>query len=195
MSKKDNFKRVLLCALFTIIALYNVLVYSHSIEYIKPYNISNIIDTINVDSLLKDTIITDSLLKDTVNIDSLSKDTLTDIQELQIKLMESIIYIESRGKLNAVNGSCCGPMQISPVMVKSCNKILKERGINKQFTLKDRFNLEKSKEMFIVYNSKYNPEFNIEKAIRSWNGGSHYKIQSTQGYYNKVMKHFKEHNN
>ena len=105
-------------------------------------------------------------------------------------VIDAIVYVESRGNINAVNGQCCGPMQISPGMVTACNNILKKHGSSIRYTLKDRFNLEKSKEMFRIFNKEYNPSFNMEKAIRSWNGGLGYKIASTNKYYNLVMKRY-----
>lgn len=108
------------------------------------------------------------------------------------KLIDAIVYVESRGNVKAKNGTFCGPMQISPSMVKSVNQILKKQGSSKRYTLQDRFNMEKSKEMFRIFNKKNNPEFDMEKAIRSWNGGLGYKIRSTQGYYNKVMAVYKK---
>lgn len=141
---------------------------------------NNQLDTLKVDSIeviQKDTV--NETIKITDNISSIKRD-----------LMEAIIYVESGGNVNARNGSCCGPMQISPGMVKECNNILKTKGSKKRFTLADRFNLSKSKEMFLLFNDKYNPRFNIEKAIRSWNGGLGYKIRSTQRYYNKVIARY-----
>lgn len=102
-------------------------------------------------------------------------------------VMEAIIHVESRGNAKAVNGKYCGAMQIGPALVQECNKILKSRNINKRYTLKDRFSIEKSKEMFLLFQSRYNPTNNVEKAIRSWNGGIHYKQSSTNGYYRKVL--------
>ena len=102
-------------------------------------------------------------------------------------VMEAIIHVESRGDANAVSGNSCGVMQITPILVKECNNILKKRKSKKRFTLKDRFSVEKSKEMFLLIQSYFNPANNVEKAIRSWNGGMNYSVKRTQRYYNKVM--------
>ena len=101
--------------------------------------------------------------------------------------MDAIIYVESRGDAKAVSGNSCGVMQITPILVKECNNILKKRKSKKRFTLKDRFSVEKSKEMFLLIQSYFNPANNVEKAIRSWNGGMNYSVKRTQRYYNKVM--------
>lgn len=102
-------------------------------------------------------------------------------------VMDAITYVESRGNPNAVNGNNCGAMQITPGLVQDCNKILKRRGIDKRYTLKDRFNVKKSREMFVLIMSHYNPTNDIERGIRMWNGGCCYKVKSTQRYYQKVM--------
>ena len=102
--------------------------------------------------------------------------------------MDAIIEVESEGDPRAVSGNSCGAMQITPILVKECNNILKKLKSKKRFKLSDRFNVAKSKEMFILIQSQYNPQNNVEKAIRSWNGGPRYSVRGTQKYYNKVMK-------
>ena len=47
-------------------------------------------------------------------------------------VMNAIIQIESKGNPMAVNGSYVGVLQISPVLVKECNNILKSSGSNKR---------------------------------------------------------------
>lgn len=103
-------------------------------------------------------------------------------------VMDAIIQVESKGDARAVSGNSCGAMQITPICVKECNIILKSRKSKKRFKLSDRFNVAKSKEMFVLIQSFHNPLNNVEKAIRSWNGGQHYTIRGTQRYFNKVMK-------
>lgn len=102
-------------------------------------------------------------------------------------VMEAIIHVESRGNAKAVSGNSCGAMQITPILVKECNNILKKRKSKKRFTMQDRFSVKKSKEMFLLIQSHFNPKNNVEKAIRSWNGGMNYSVKGTQRYYNKVM--------
>ena len=102
-------------------------------------------------------------------------------------VMEAIIHVESRGDAKAVSGNSCGAMQITPILVRECNNILKKRKSKKRFTMQDRFSVQKSKEMFLLYQSYFNPKNNVEKAIRSWNGGMNYSVKRTQRYYNKVM--------
>lgn len=106
-------------------------------------------------------------------------------------VMEAIIQVESSGNPNARSGSSCGAMQITPILVKECNQILKRKKSKKRFTLRDRFSVAKSKEMFLLIQSYFNPSNNIEKAIRSWNGGMNYSVKRTQRYFDKVMKAMK----
>ena len=103
-------------------------------------------------------------------------------------VMEAIILVESEGNPNAVSGNSVGAMQITPILVRECNNILQSRGSDKRYTLADRYNVEKSKEMFLLIQSKYNTANSIEKAIRMWNGGPKYSIRATNRYYQKVLR-------
>ena len=107
-------------------------------------------------------------------------------------VMKAIIQVESEGNPKAVSGNSCGAMQITPILVRECNDILKKRNSKKRYTLNDRFSVVKSKEMFLLIQSHFNPTNNVEKAIRSWNGGMRYSVKRTQRYYNKVMKNLKK---
>ncbi len=82
-------------------------------------------------------------------------------------------------------------MQITPILVLECNQILKKRKSKKRYRLSDRLSVAKSKEMFLLFQSAYNPKNSIERAIRSWNGGLNYSIKCTQRYFEKVMKAMK----
>ena len=110
-------------------------------------------------------------------------------------VMDAIIQVESRGNAKAHNPivDCAGILQITPCLVSECNKILKEKKSTKRYTKADRYNVTKSKEMFVLMQEKYNPGHNVEKAIRCWNSGfcKDWKNRST-GYYKKVMKHYKK---
>ena len=107
-------------------------------------------------------------------------------------VMKAIIQVESEGNTKAVRGKSCGAMQITPILVAECNNILKGRNSKTRYTLRDRFDLEKSKEMFLLMQSEFNPGNNVEKAIRAWNGGNNYNKKRTQRYFEKVMKELKK---
>lgn len=106
-------------------------------------------------------------------------------------VIEAIILVESEGNPNAVSGNQVGAMQITPILVRECNNILRSRGSNQQYTLADRYDVGKSREMFLLIQSKHNPQNNVERAIRSWNGGPKYSVRATDGYYRKVLRRMK----
>ena len=106
-------------------------------------------------------------------------------------VMDAIIQVESEGNPNAVSGNSVGVMQITPILVKDCNDILKRQKSKKRYTMDDRYSVAKSKEMFLIIQKYYNPENNIEKAIRLWNGGVKYTTRATNRYYKKVLAKMK----
>ena len=103
-------------------------------------------------------------------------------------IIEAIIHVESKGDPNAKSGNSVGVLQITPILVAECNNIMKMRNNSKRYSLKDRFSIAKSKEMFLTIQSFHNPMNNVERAIRSWNGGMKYRMKRTQKYFEKVMK-------
>ena len=106
-------------------------------------------------------------------------------------VMDAIIQVESGGNPNAVSGNSVGVMQITPILVEDCNLILQRKKSKKRYTLADRYSATKSKEMFLLIQSYYNPMNNVEKAIRLWNGGVNYSVRATNRYFQKVMNKLK----
>ena len=106
-------------------------------------------------------------------------------------VMDAIIQVESEGNPKAVSGNSVGAMQITPILVEDCNIILKKQKSKKHYTLADRYSVSKSKEMFLIIQKYYNPESDIEKAIRLWNGGVKYTLKATNRYYKKVLAQMK----
>lgn len=108
-------------------------------------------------------------------------------------VINAIIEVESGGDAHAVDksGKSCGILQITPILVKECNRISQLRKSSKRYDMNDRFSSEKSKEMFLLYQSFYNPKNDVEQAIRSWNGGMNYTKGGTQRYFEKVMSKMK----
>lgn len=84
------------------------------------------------------------------------------------RLIQAIIQVESNGDLLAYNTKeqAAGCMQIRPVMLNHINKIS-----GKHFKLKDRYNKDKSVEMFDILMRKRNPRYNIDTACNLWNHG------------------------
>ena len=104
------------------------------------------------------------------------------------KVIDALIKVESNGNPKARNGKCLGCLQITPICVKQINILLGR----KAYTLEDRLDVNKSREMFVVYQEHYNKKNSIEKAIRSWKGGRGYTKQGTERYYQKVMREYKK---
>jgi soluble lytic murein transglycosylase-like protein len=101
-------------------------------------------------------------------------------------LIDAIIYVESRGDINAYNAkeNAVGCLQIRPIMLREVNRLL---GYNK-YKLTDRWNKEKSIQMFNVI-KKHTTNPTDEKLARNWNGGwNGYKKQSTLKYWHKVKE-------
>jgi hypothetical protein len=101
-------------------------------------------------------------------------------------LIDAIIYVESRGDVNAYNAkeNAVGCLQIRPIMLREVNRLL---GYNK-YQLTDRWNKVKSIEMFNVIKEHTTNPTN-EKLARNWNGGwNGYKKQSTLKYWYKVKE-------
>ena len=107
------------------------------------------------------------------------------------RVTAAIAIVESKGNPRAVNGDAVGLLQIRPILVRDINRILKLRKSSKRYTLADRYNPQKSREMFEIYQSYYNPSGSVEKAIRLWNGGSGYTNRGTEQYYRKVRREMK----
>ena len=117
--------------------------------------------------------------------------TVCDTNVNMDKLINVLIHVESKGNANAIskNGTCVGALQIKKVVVDDCNLYLKKQ----KYKYEDRFNEEKSIEMFKIIQTKYKnfkrhrSDSDLEHMIRLWNGGCNYNIDSTQSYYEKVM--------
>lgn len=91
------------------------------------------------------------------------------------------IESELHGKAYNHSTQAAGIIQIRPIYVKEVNRIL---GWDK-YTLKDRFNPQKSKEMFEIYQAYYNPDKNIDKAIRLHNP------TASEVYHSKIKEKMK----
>lgn len=108
-----------------------------------------------------------------VNQDSLDWDTFT----------KALIWVESKGDSKAVGSKDdVGVLQITPILVEDCNRILKNEG----FTLEDRLDSLKSVEMFNIIQDHYNPQHDYHWALKLWNSGA------PLSYHRKVMDKFNE---
>ena len=107
----------------------------------------------------------------------------------------ALVMTESRGntKVIAKDGST-GILQIQPVLVKAVNRYCKNNGIEKKYTLQDRFSETKSWEMFDLYQKSIWREKvpTLEQIARVWNGGPNgHKNRKTISYWNKIKRNMK----
>lgn len=114
------------------------------------------------------------------------------------QLLEAIIYVESRGNDSIMGdqGKAVGCLQIWEIMVRQVNQDLKLLGSDKHFTYNDRWNCEKSKEMFNIWRDYHHSKSSYEKIARNWNGGPNgHKKLTTIKYWNRVKRYLDEINN
>ena len=109
-------------------------------------------------------------------------------------LIQAMIQVESLGNDSAigdkhlVGNEAVGALQIRPIMLREVNRILKIRKSNKRYSKKDRFNREKSIEMFMVWKNYHHPTGGFETIARNWNGGPRgYKNKRTEHYWIKIQ--------
>ncbi len=113
-------------------------------------------------------------------------------------LLAALIVVESGGDVNAVgdSGKAVGCLQIHPIMVADCNRILQlKKGEKFRFMLDDRRHESTSRNMAVVYLRWYGDRQwhkNIgmgkyEFYARIWVGGPDgWKQKSSKGYWLKV---------
>ncbi len=108
------------------------------------------------------------------------------------RLIHSIAYIESRHNPNIVstNGLYVGYLQISKVAVDECNRLIGY----KKYNYRDRYDKDKSIEMFHIIQNYYNPNQDINLAIRIWNEGTSVinKKEKITPYMKEVLKLYNE---
>ena len=118
------------------------------------------------------------------------------VEEIQIPevddLINALIMVESNGNDSAVGDThlgepSIGVLQIRPIMVREVNRILKLKGTKHRYKLKDRWDKEKSIEMFLIWKEFHHSDSNYEEIARSWNGGTKGpKNPRTYNYWKKV---------
>ena len=90
--------------------------------------------------------------------------------EVSEKLLNAIFQVESsegkflKGDKSKKTGEyrAIGPFQLWKCYVDDVNNILKNKGISKRYTYKDRWNYQKSREMVIIYLKHYGRQFEID---------------------------------
>ena len=106
------------------------------------------------------------------------------------RLITAIGTVESGLNDNARSGVHAGFLQISKVCVTECNRINKLKNVSTRYTLQDRFNHQKSIEIFWIIQKFYNPQLDIDYMVLLWNIGNSAmkKPKRKTKYYKKVMK-------
>ena len=96
---------------------------------------------------------------------------------------EALIWVESKGYSNVVGKKDdVGVLQITPILLQDCNRIV---GYEKYY-LNDRYDRDKSIEMFNLIQDHYNPQHDFHWALKLWNSGA------PLSYHRKVMDKFNE---
>lgn len=121
------------------------------------------------------------------------------IEKLEIKvkpivrdledLIEAMVWVESEGNPTAYakRENAAGVLQIRPIMVNEVNRILNKNKDDRFYTLDDRWDRDKSIEMFYVFVDYYHKESSYEKIARCWNGGpTGLQKKQTKRYWKKV---------
>ena len=101
--------------------------------------------------------------------------------------VEAVIWRESRGNTSAIGdgGKAVGVLQIHPIMVREANRIIAMKGGEKDtYTYDDRYNREKSIEMFKVVQDYHNKEHDMVKALQIWNKNH------PDSYRNDIMRKY-----
>ena len=110
-------------------------------------------------------------------------------------LIEAMIWVESRDNDSAYNKreDAVGCLQIRPIMLRECNRILELQNVEKRYTLQDRWSRTKSVQIFYVVNNYHHENATYEEIARAWNGGPNWAQKGgTKRYWNKVQRKLKK---
>tara|TARA_R110000764_G_scaffold153968_1_gene241898 strand:- start:203 stop:742 length:540 start_codon:yes stop_codon:yes gene_type:complete len=117
------------------------------------------------------------------------------------EFIEAVIYVESRGDINAYNETeeAVGCLQIRPIMLREVNRVLKRDRSELRFTLEDRWDREKSIDIFHIIAEQTKCCENISKleffetVARRWNGGRRGdRKKATEIYWERVKNKLTE---
>jgi soluble lytic murein transglycosylase-like protein len=105
-------------------------------------------------------------------------------------LLAALIAVESGGNPAAIgdNGRAVGILQIHAAVVADVNRIAGTR-----YTLEDRRNPVKSRQMCLIYLQHYGRGKTWEQRARIWNGGPRgHEKKATEKYWEKVKREIEE---
>ena len=101
----------------------------------------------------------------------------------RLALILAFATVESGCDENAVGPTDdLGWLQITPVLVRDCNRILGYE----RYTFEDRLDRECSEQMFRIIQDHYNPSWDLSAAARRWNPGA------GDSYRDKVAKAYSD---
>jgi len=133
--------------------------------------------------------------EDTTSVEVVSSKTQTELNWNDF--VSAVIYVESRGNDSAYNKSeeAVGCLQIRPIMVREVNRKLSIWNAPFRYTLDDRWDRQKSIEMFEIMAEQIpcceDQEFMefAEVVARKWNGGGRGHLKkSTERYWEKIKE-------
>ena len=160
----------------------------HNLDFF-PQQLVTVKDTV---SCPLDTVSCPTAEQDTVSCPIVSLKT----QELTWDdFVQAVIYVESRGQDDAYHEKekAAGCLQIRPIMVREVNRQLKKADVTIRFTLEDRWDRQKSIDMFDIIAEKVECCEDLtqmkffEEVARKWNGGPRgHKKKSTQAYWERI---------
>ena len=97
----------------------------------------------------------------------------------------SVIESSNNPKAHNLKEDAVGIIQIRPIMVREVNRLV---GFEK-YKLEDRWDVNKSFDMFYDFQIRLNKGLSLEKGCRMWNGGINgHKRASTDKYWSKIKK-------
>jgi len=189
MDKKN--KKVLLLVVASLVILLSSFYYNDD-DTIK-------VNRSDVDSIIlkRDTAILDEEIFEIFDVPPTFEEFMKDsvYKDLRDSLyLDSKIFVESRGEATIRNGNQVGILQITPAAIRECNNILKLHEIGKRYTLKDRLNPLKSKEIHEIIMEEYNPSSDLFESSCIWNAGGNSKhinknaYKKVKIYHSKIIK-------
>ena len=104
--------------------------------------------------------------------------------------IEAVIWKESRGVEDCIgdSGKAVGVLQIHPIMVREANRIIAmtDKSDTEHYTYDDRYDREKSIEIFNVVQGYHNREKDFDVALRIWNKNH------PESYRTQILNKYKE---
>jgi len=122
------------------------------------------------------------------------KQQINQYRDTFMNIIDAIIHVESSNNDSAYHKGedAVGCLQIRQCMVNDVNRILKRHGKIKRYAYNDRWDRDKSIEMFNIYVNYYGLE-SAEDIARCWNGGPRgSNKENTVYYWNKVKSELED---